>query len=138
MHCEICGDTPVTKTLAGLAFACENCCATLRPAAPPRLDICQNCNRTDNAGSWGNGLDGRRLCNTHYTQEPQPAEYCRARAQLILAKAVAMDPAIGRRHTGPTNDPLWLDQVTAALAKWGATPLFEPTHRLEQDSGNSP
>ena len=66
-------------------------------------------------------------CNTHYTQEPMPAEYCRARAQLILAKAVAMDPAIGRRHTGHTNDPLWLDQVTAALPKWGASPLFEPT-----------
>ena len=106
MLCEICGDTPVTKTLAGLAFACENCCEALRPAAPARLDICRDCNRSNNAGSWGNGLDGRRLCNTHYTQEPQPAEYCRARAQLILAKAVAMDPAIGRRHTGPANDPL--------------------------------
>ena len=102
-HCEICGDAPdhVHNTLAGLAFACDECCEARYPATQQRLDQCRDCNRTDNAGSWGNGLDGRRLCNPHYTQEPQPEEYRRARAQLILSKMIALDPAIGRRTLAP-------------------------------------
>ena len=70
MHCEICGDTPVTKTIAGLAFACENCCNALRPAAPARLDMCRDCNQSDNAGSWGNGLDAA-ACATRTTPKSQ-------------------------------------------------------------------
>ena len=91
--------------IAGLAFACTNCCEEAARSNPPAapLEHCQDCYKTDNAGQWGFGLDGRRLCNTHVTQEPMPAEYLKAQAQLILSKAAAMDPAIGRRLTGIPN-----------------------------------
>ena len=103
LHCEICGDLPASNAILGLAFACDTCCSETRQATPPLAprSHCQDCHDTDNAGQWTFGLDGRRLCNTHFTQEPTPSEYIRARAQLILSKAGAMDPAIGRRFAAP-------------------------------------
>ena len=49
-----------------------------------------------------------------------PAEYLKARAQLILSKAAAMDPAIGRRLTGIPTAPLWVDAITQKLPLWGS------------------
>ena len=107
--------------MAGLAFACNTCCDETASSNPPAAPLthCQDCYETDNAGQWGFGLDGRRLCNPHVTQEPHPAEYLRARAQLILSKAAAMDPAIGRRLTGIPTDPFWVDAITKELPLWG-------------------
>ena len=45
------------------------------------------------------------------------AEYIRARAQLILAKAGALDPAIGRRHTAPDYEA-WIRDTSALLTHW--------------------
>ena len=49
-----------------------------------------------------------------------PAEYLKARAQLILSKAAAMDPAIGRRLTGIPAAPFWVDAITKELPPWGS------------------
>ena len=119
LHCEICGDLPASNAILGLAFACDACCSETRQATPPLAprSHCQDCHDTDNAGQWSFGLDGRRLCNTHYTQESTPSEFIRVRAQLILSKAGALDPAIGRRFTAPNYED-WIRDVSAVLPQW--------------------
>ena len=84
---------------------------------PPRALTARTATTPITLANKGLGLDGRRLCNTHYIQEPQPDEYIRARAQLILAKAGALDPAIGHRHTAPDYES-WLRAVSVLLPQW--------------------
>jgi hypothetical protein len=113
-HCELCGDSDPTMALAGLAFACAQCCAELRTTPPQPAARCVDCDSTDPAGSWNLGLDGRRLCNTHCTQECRPEGYRLARAQLIVAKAGGLTGNMPC-FTAPYADRSRLDAVMAHL-----------------------
>ena len=124
-HCEICGDMDSSMALAGLAFVCRQCCQELRVPPPQPVARCTDCDSPDPAGSWHLGLDGRRLCNTHLTQECRPEGYRLARAQLIVAKAGCLTGNMPC-YTAPYADRQRLEDVIACLPGGadGTDPLF--------------
>ena len=100
--------------LAGLAFACAQCCRELRTPPPQPATRCVDCDSKDPVGNWCLGLDGRRLCNTHSTQESRPEGYRLARAQLIVAKAGGLTGEMPC-YTAPYADRSHLNAVMACL-----------------------